>query len=54
MHFNVCINLCVMNIQQNSNTNGLVQERCNSIANAQLHFSCTNPSICDIVLKEVT
>ena len=27
---------------------GLIQERCNSIANAlELHLSCTNPSICD-------
>ena len=31
---------------------GLVQERCNSIANAmELHLSCINPSICKCVLK---
>ena len=31
---------------------GLVQERRNSIANAlELHLSCTNPSIEDVILK---
>ena len=30
-----------------SHVDGLVQERCNSIANAlELHLSCTNPSLC--------
>ena len=30
---------------------GLMQERCNSIANAlELHLSCTNPSLCWVIL----
>ena len=33
---------------------GLVQERCNSIANALgLHLSCTNPSVCDTTIQAV-
>ena len=31
---------------------GLIQERCNSIANAlELHLYCTNPSICRVVIR---
>ena len=31
---------------------GLMQERCDSIANTlELHLSCTNPSICEILLS---
>ena len=37
----------MMTLLTEENIDGSVQERCNSIANAlELHFSCTNPSIC--------
>ena len=43
----VYIGLLVSEICGILHINGLVQERCNSIANAlELHLSCTNPSIC--------
>ena len=36
----------IMNSQKTFHIDGLVQERCNSIANAlEVRLSCTNPSI---------
>ena len=39
--------ICSLSVSEcNHHINGLVEERCNSIANAlELHLSCTNPSI---------
>ena len=39
-----------MCVRDEYDIDGLVQERCNSIANAlELHLSCTNPLILDLV-----
>ena len=39
--------LCHLNVEKWYQIDGLVQERCNSIANAlELHLSCNNPSKC--------
>ena len=45
------IGLMSFNCNPHLHNDGLVQERCNSIANAlELRLSCTNPSICPLVI----